>query len=86
MWHNLYSSVSKMFENMPQRHLRNLQKCNNLVVAQETGSWHDHKLKKMDLGISDSFVILLDTLSHFVHLLNDLVRWNLVKTDFCCIW
>ena len=28
------------------------------------------------------FRILLDTLSHFVHLLNVLVRWNLVKQIF----
>ena len=33
----------------------------------------------MDVGISDSFEILLDTLSHFVHLLNGLVIGNLVK-------
>ena len=33
----------------------------------------------MDLGISDSFGIPLDTKSHFVHPLNGLVRRNLVK-------
>ena len=33
----------------------------------------------MDLGVSDSFGIPLDTLSHFVHPLNGLVRRNLVK-------
>ena len=53
---------------MPQRHLRNLQKCNNHVVSHGTGSWHTHQLKKMDLGILDrvsEFGIPLDTFSHF---------------------
>ena len=35
--------------------------------------------KKMDSGIADSFGIPLDTLSHFVHTHNGLVRRNLVK-------
>ena len=33
----------------------------------------------MDLGISDSFGIPPDTVSHFVHLLNGLVKRNLAK-------
>ena len=37
-------------------------------------------------GISDGvFGILLDTLSHFVHLLNGLVIWNLVKQIFAAL-
>ena len=33
-------------------------------------------------NIRQCFGILLDTLSYFVHLLNGLVRWNLVKQIF----
>ena len=68
---------------MPQRHLRNPQKCNNLVVSHGTGSWHNHQIKKDGFGnIRQRFGIPLDTLSHFVHPLNGLVRWNLVKQIF----
>ena len=68
---------------MPQRHLHNLQKCNNLVVSHRTGSWHDHHLKRDGCeNIRQSLGFPLDTLSYFVHPLNGLVRWNLVKLIF----
>ena len=55
----------------------------NLAVSHRTGSWHDHQLKRDGFGnIRQSLGFPLDTLSYFVHPLNGLVRWNLVKKIF----